>query len=62
MNKFLKLGVLAGVACFGLTSCSSADDELIDANKAKEEAEKAINESNVEAEARKLMKEIESDY
>ncbi len=62
MKKFLTFGILSTVACFGLTSCGSSDDgELIDAATAREEAAKAIDEQNLEEEARKLMEEIEND-
>jgi hypothetical protein len=62
MMKWMQLAVLVGVACFGLTACaSSGDSDLIDAQQAKNEAEKAINEGNFESEAKRLMQEIESD-
>lgn len=62
MRKLLSIGMLAGIACFGLAACSSDEDEgVIDRQTARDEAKEAIDESNAEDEADKLMDEIEND-
>ena len=65
MTKRLYIALIAGlVATLSLTGCGSSSDESdakIDIQKAREEAKRAIDESNMEEEAEKLMREIESD-
>ncbi len=62
MKKFFLVAVLGGMVSFGLSSCSSSDDEtLLDADQAREEARDSINESNLEEEARRLREEIENN-
>ncbi len=61
MKKLITLSLLSGVALFGLTSCGGNDEGKVDFEKARDEANKAIDESNVEEEADRLMREIDQD-
>ena len=61
LTAILLVFALVGIFCLSVGGCGDKDDSPKTIDEYRQDAEKAIDESNVEAELDKAIKEIEAD-